>query len=453
MVNRQINRRDRDADRGGFDYRPTDPKKLKERAERRGGGFETFLTGGFQMFRAKSGENAIRICPPTWKGHDHFGLEIWVHGFIGFEKASYLCPKKMLGKKCPICEAAAELLSAGEKEDSDEVKAKQKILYWIIDREGDTSDPQPWAMSGQFDQEVSGRCNKRNGKVLEVDNPWEGHDITFRRTGQKKMTRYVNVDVDPDRTPLADRQKETQRILDFLNDNPLDKILKYRDYETLKTAIDGKGGKDADDEDEDEDDKKASRRRDQDEDGEQDTRRSRRSSRDEDDEDTSRDRPKRNRSRDADEDEEEAPRRSSRTREEDEDDDAPRKRRSRDDDEDDDDRPRRRNREDDDDDDGGKRGSRRSSEDDEDEDDRSSRSRNKRERQDDEDDDRPRGRRSRDADDEDEEKPRPRLARRVVAKEDAEDEEDMPQGRSRRSRDEDMDEQLPSSRRATRNRD
>jgi hypothetical protein len=414
MVNRQINRRDKDAGRGGFDYTPSDPKKLKERAERRGGGFDTYFNGGFQMFRAKQGENAIRIMPPTWKGHQHFGLEIWVHGFIGLDRSSYLCPKKMLGKKCAICEAAAEALSAGEKEDSDELKAKMKVLYWILDREGDSGDPQPWAVSGQFDQEVSGRCNKRSGKVLEVDNPWEGHDVTFRRTGQQLATRYINVDVDPDRTAIADREKETQRLLDFVQDNPLDKILKYYDYDHLHGAIAGKSKDEDEDLDDDGDKKGRKRRADADED-DGDRSSKRRGSRDEEDEGAESDRPKRSRSRDdddekedrrrsKDEDEEETPRRR-RSRDEDEDEEDDRKHRARSRDEDEDERPRKNRREDDSDAD----------------EDRGSKPRNKREREDDEDEARPRGKRSR-ADDDDE-------------------------------GDDDRDEDPPSSRRAKRGRD
>lgn len=422
MVNRQINRRDKDAHRGGFDYRPSDPKKLKERAERRGGGFDSYFIGGVNTFRPKAGENAIRICPPTWKDHEHFGYEVWVHGFIGLERSSYLCPKKMLGKKCPICELAAETLQAGEKEDSDQIKAKQKVLYWLIDREGDSSDPLVWAVSGQFDQDISGRCNKRNGKVLEIDNPWDGHDVTFRRTGQGLATRYLNVDIDPDTSPLADREKETNRLLDFLKEKPLDSILKYHSYDQLKMAIEGKA-KDEDDEIDERSSRKSSRHDDEEDDG--DSRGSKRSSRSRGDDDEPDERPRRA-SRD---EEEERPRSRRRDAEEEEADDrGSRRSRSRDDEEDE--RPARRSSRDDDDERDQDRGSIRRSRD-EDEDDRGDKrrrpadddgeedeggrgSRNKRERQDDEDDDRPRGKRSRADDDAGDEEPPPssRRARR-----------------------------------------
>lgn len=435
MVNRQINRRDKDAHRGGFDYRPSDPKKLKERAERRGGGFDGFLIGGVNMFRPKAGENAIRICPPTWKDHDHFGLEVWVHGFIGLERSSYLCPKKMLGKKCPICELAAETLQAGEKEDSDQIKAKMKVLYWLIDREGDSSEPQIWAVSGQFDQDISGRCNKRNGKVLEVDNPWDGHDVTFRRTGQGLNTRYLNVDIDPDTSPLADREKETNRLLEFLKEKPIDSVLKYYGYDHLKGAIEGKA-KDEDDEIDERGSRKTSRH--DDDEGEGDSRGSKRTSRsrgddDEPDERRSRalrddeedERPRRrdrdeeeerprSRRRDAEEGEEADDRGSRRSRSRDEEDERPARRSSRDDDDErDQDRgSSRRVRDEDEDDRGGKR--RRPVDDDGAEDEGGRGSRNKRERQDDEDDDRPRGKRSRADDDagDDEPPPSSRRARR-----------------------------------------
>src|SRR4051794_25607717 len=107
MVNRQVNRRDRDSG-GGFVYRGSDPKKLKERSEQSGGQFDSIFKNGIDSYKTVQGDNYVRILPPTFTDADHFGLEVWQHGYVGVDKSTYLCRDKMLGKHCPICAAAKE---------------------------------------------------------------------------------------------------------------------------------------------------------------------------------------------------------------------------------------------------------------------------------------------------------------------------------------------------------
>lgn len=452
MVNTQTTRRDK-GERGGFDYRPTNPKKLKERAERTGGGFDTYFKPGINIYKNKVGENCVRICPPTFKDHEHFGLEIWVHGWVGPDKASFLCPKKMKGKKCCVCDSAAEALDAGEKEEGDDLKPKQKVIYWVIDRDGDSDDPEVWPVSWTMDKDISGRCEKRSGKILELDNPWNGHDVTFRRTGQGLKTRYTGIDVDSEKTPLADTKKGIQRLLDFLQEHPLDEILKYHTNDQMQAALEGGAAEKDEDLDEDEGDEKRGKRR--------------RGRDDEDEEDGRKSRSTRARSGD-DEDEEEEPSGKRRAR-----------RSSEDDDEEGETSRRRRGRDDDgDEDDGGKKKRKRPSDEDEDEDEdqpkRRRRSRDEDEvdpadEDEDEDEDGDDDRRTSkakktkrkpvaDADEEDEEEPRAK--RRNRAKDDDDERDDAPRSKKRKSRDDDGDEDEeeeeveeddpPSSRRAKR---
>lgn len=433
MVNTQTTRRDK-GDRGGFDYRPTNPKKLKERAERTGGGFDTYFKPGINIYKNKVGENCVRICPPTFKEHEHFGLEIWVHGWVGPDKASFLCPKKMKGKKCCVCDAAAEALDAGEKEEGDDLKPKQKVIYWVLDRDGDSDDPEVWPVSWTMDKDISGRCEKRSGKILELDNPWNGHDVTFRRTGQGLKTRYTGIDVDSEKTPLAETKKGIQRLLDFLQEHPLDEILKYHTPDQMQAALEG-GAAEKDehlDDDEDEgDEKKGKRRRGRDDEDEDDDERKSRSTR--------------SRSRD-DEDEEEEPSSKRRARrpsaDDDEESEAPRRGRGRDDDGDEDDggkkkRKRPRDEEADEEEDQPKRGRRSRDEDEEDPADEDE------DADEDGDDDRrtskaKKTKRQPVADEEDEEEPRTK--RRGRAKDDDDADDDAPRSKKRKARDDDRDE-------------
>src|ERR1700693_6132381 len=91
--------------RSGFSYTPRDPDKVKERAEQTGSRFDSPFIDRFDTFRPKVGDNLIRILPPTWDDHDHYGFDIWVHSYIGPDNGTYLCLNKMQNKPCPICKA------------------------------------------------------------------------------------------------------------------------------------------------------------------------------------------------------------------------------------------------------------------------------------------------------------------------------------------------------------
>lgn len=402
MVNSQMKRRDKTKPRG-FNYRPSDPKKLKARAEASGGDFETYIKQGFDLYKPRNGENVLRIMPPTFKDAEHFGYEFYCHSFVGPGRSSFMCLRKMKNKPCAACELEVELRKDGDADDADKMKPKKKVIYWIRDREGEGDDPELWQASSAMDKEISGRCERRSGKVLEIDNPWEGHDVSFRKTGQMLKTRYTKVDVDSDATPLADSKKEIDRLLAFIEENPLTSVLRYHTYEQMEAELDGgKARKDDDlddDEDEDEDEKPSKKGKgkrrvaasndddDEDDDEDEDDRPKkgkgkRKSSRDDDEEE------------DDDEDEDEKPKRRGRVASKDDDEDDADEDEDEDDEDEDDDKPAKRSskrsskRDDDEDED--------DADDDEDEDDRPAKRRAKRdpEEDDDEDDERPSSRRA-----------------------------------------------------------
>lgn len=395
MVNRLKNKRD-DRKGKGFTYKERDPKKLKERAEQQGGTFDSIFKQGVDTWRPKQGDNQVRILPPTWDGHDHYGYDVYVHSYVGADQSTYLCPKKMKNDRCPICEAAAEAKAAGETEDAKDLQVKKQSLVYILDRNGeDPEQPQVWAMSWTFDRDIAALCHtKKTGKLLTIDHPDKGYDVMFKRTGTKLQTRYVGIQIDREATPILDDEDDQDRVLDFIQGAPLDSLLKFYDEDYLQKVVDGTGEKGAD-KDEDEDDDRGSRRR---------------RSRDDDDEDA---KPARRRGKADDDDEEEKPSRRSRGKADDDDEEAkPARRRGRDADDDEEEKPARR----------------RSRDDDEEE--------------------KPRGRRSRD--DDEEEKPARRRGRDADDDGDK-DEEEKPRGR--RSRDDDEDEGRGSRKRSSRDTD
>ena len=394
--------------RSGFSYQRRSEKSVRERAEQTGGRFDSPFKPGFDTFRPKPGDNLIRILPPTWEGeHENFGMDIWVHGWVGPDNGSYLCLSKMKGKPCPICDAAKECKDAGEADDAKKLEAKRRVLTWILDRDGeDPNQPVLYSMSWTTDRDINALCtNKRTGKVLYIDNPDEGYDIQFKRKGTTATnTEYYAWQVDRDSSPLSDSPKEQEKILEFIQENPLDSVLKYYNAEYLEKVMSG-----------------AVEQKDPDEEEEEETK-----TRDEDEEE---DRPRRSKAKDDDEIVEEIPR-NKRVRsdeDEEEEDERPSRRRAGDaDDEEEDDRPKRRAKADEEEE--GEEETRptkrvrtRRGDDDEEEEEQPSRSR--RSKDDDEEEEEPRSKRSRDdGDEEDDDRPVRSKSRR--SKDDDEEEDD-----------------------------
>lgn len=272
---------------GGFSYKKRTADDVKKRAEQSGGRFDSPFKQGFDVFRPKDGENLIRILPPTWDDHDHYGLDVWMHRFIGADNSNYLCANKMLGKHCPACDEAKAAKDAGEDDEAKSLQPQKRTLVWIIDRDDESNTPQIWDMSWAQDRDIAALCHiKRTGKVLLIDHPEDGYDLTVKKVGKGLKTRYTFI-VDRESSPIHDEQKEQDKILEFITENPLTDVLRYDTAAHIEKQLSGTApSKDEDLDDDDDKPRKKKRSRD----------------RDEEEED---EKPKRRRGRDADEDEEE----------------------------------------------------------------------------------------------------------------------------------------------------
>lgn len=236
-----------------FKYQERDSDAVRKRAEQKGGKFDSILKSGFDSWRPADGENAIRILPPTWDEHDHYGYDIWVHSYVGPDKSTYLCPQKMLNKPCPICKAQREAHNAGEEEDAKQLQATRRVAVWILDRDADRPTPVLWTMSWSQDRDIAALCqNKRTGKVLLIDHPNHGYDILFSRTGKGLNTRYVGLAVDREETAALEDEDELEKVLEYIQENPIPDTLNFYDEAYLANVIEGTAeGKDEDLEDDD----------------------------------------------------------------------------------------------------------------------------------------------------------------------------------------------------------
>lgn len=239
---------------GKFVYKKTDPKKIHERANQSGGQFDGILKSGVDSWRPAEGDNTIRILPATWEPHDHYGFDVWAHERVGVDKGTYPCLAKMKKKRCPICEMVAECQEAGEDEDAKAMMAKRKVVCYIIDRDDDKPIPKIYVMSWTMDRDITALCeNKKTGKVLYIDHPDDGYDVSFKRKGTNLNTRYIGVSIDREASAISESTKTQDSIMEFLQENPVPSVIKYYDEKYLEQIIQGKG-KDKDEElDEDED--------------------------------------------------------------------------------------------------------------------------------------------------------------------------------------------------------
>lgn len=381
-----------------FHYRGRDAKDVKERQNQSGSSFDHYLNFKVSRYKVNDGENNLRILPPTWddvkRWGKNWGIEIWVHGFIGPDNSNFLCPNKMSGEDCPLCSARHDLVNTGEEDDEDaanKLKPGKRILVWVIDRDNEKDGPQVFAMPWTVEREIATRSTeKKTGKVILIDAPEDGYDISFERTGTGLKTKYIGVDVARDPSAISDSEKTQEKWLDYIQENALPEVLKFHDADYMEAVYMGKKSRKEEGEDDEDDDDKDSKKK-----SKSKAKPSRKSSED-DDEDEDED----------DDDEDEKPSKSKKSKSKSKDDED-----EEEDDEDEDEKPKR----------GGKKASKASEEDEEDSEDdddepkpKKSSKRSSKEEDDDEDED----------EDDEDEKPRKKSKSKDDEDEDEEGDED-----------------------------
>lgn len=239
MVKRVGSKNVKKKKKSGFVYKKRSAEDVKRRAEQSGARFDSYIKSNFDMFRPKEGENQIRILPPTWDDADHYGFDVWLHRYIGGDNSSYLCLDKMQNKPCPICRESSRAKKAGEDDEAKELAPKKAVVAWVIDRDDDSMTPQLWAMSWSQDRDISDLCRlKKDGKVLMLDDPDEGFDVTIKRTGKGLKTRYQYI-IDREPSPISEDQEEQETILEYIMENPIPETLMYHPAAKMEKCLSG----------------------------------------------------------------------------------------------------------------------------------------------------------------------------------------------------------------------
>lgn len=247
-----------------FEYKKRSKKDIQRNKQRvEGNGRASPIRGDIIRFQPKEGENNVRILPPgpSWQDYGHYGYVTFTHYSVGADQGAYACPTKMAGQPCPICEERA----ATDESDDDyrrQLSPSKQVAVYVIDRDKEDEGPKLWLMPAtKIDAEILTRStDKRTGEVLNVDDPEEGYDVTFTKSGSGLGTQYSGVDIARNATPLSDDEDQMDEWLEYVTENPIPEIIQIPDYDDLKAVFEGGPAKEEEEEEEPEPAPRASRK-------------------------------------------------------------------------------------------------------------------------------------------------------------------------------------------------
>jgi gp32 DNA binding protein like len=224
-----------------FKYQARTAEHVKVRAEQQGGMYDNIFQN-YPTFKAKVGNNLLRVLPPTWDKADHYGYDIYRHESIGPDNSMYLCLKEMKGEACPVCEERSELDRLGETKDAAELKPRHRVVVWIVDRDQEKEGPMIWDMSWTMDKDIAALSeNKRTGEILLIDHPDEGYDFEFSREGTTMTnTKYVGKSIARRPSPINDDPEIQDQWLNFITEHPIPTVLNFYSYEHIASVFSGK---------------------------------------------------------------------------------------------------------------------------------------------------------------------------------------------------------------------
>jgi len=219
-----------------FVYRERSQAAIHNRATKQGGDFQGYVRDEFRVYKVRPGENCIRILPPTWES-EHYGMDIYSHWNIGPDKATILCLRRMANQPCPVCEEVNRLDKSGDPEAAKELSPRLGILTWIVDRKAEAAGEEAlmlYNIPPSLDRDIQKHSQDRQtGSYFVIDNPYDGFDIYFDKTGDRLQTRYTGVERANQPTSVD------QSYLDAIAETPVPDTLNWRDYDEIAMMFSG----------------------------------------------------------------------------------------------------------------------------------------------------------------------------------------------------------------------
>lgn len=224
-----------------FTYQQRTKEDIKERANNRGGNFDSIFLSSYKVYKVREGKNLLRILPPTWEKPKHYGYDIWVYYGIGADNQSYLSLSKMKNEKDPIAEARTVASRDGDDNLARALQARQRILMWVIDRNAEDEGPQLWPAAFTVDKDLASLSFDDDTKeVSYIDDPESGRDFRFHKEGEGLKTKYPAAKMKLlAESPLHEDAELAADWLDYVTQHPLPAVLQFYDYDHIAAAFDG----------------------------------------------------------------------------------------------------------------------------------------------------------------------------------------------------------------------
>jgi hypothetical protein len=183
-----------------------------------------------------------------------------MHRYVGAYNGTYPCLQRMKGEDCPICAEEQAARKSGDQDGAKKLNAQPFWCCYVLERDSEApTKPQVWIMSNRQDDEIlSLTKDKRSGEPIQVSDPENGFDLSFRRTQTGKdvmTTRYDAFVFDRSPSPVLDKARDAEDLLDEITDNTVPDVIKYYEADYLHRAMSGSVEQKDDDLDDDDEPK------------------------------------------------------------------------------------------------------------------------------------------------------------------------------------------------------
>lgn len=220
-------------------YKKKNVDLIKKKATRFSGDSDAMYKEAFQRFSPESGTNKVRLLPAN---DEYWGIEVYIHWLdVDGNNRPYLCPKKMKGEDCPICDEAKKARADGDEKYEKQLRPSEKLLTWVIDRNNEEDGPKLWDIPKMVEIDINGGAvDEDTNEPLPLDDPADGYDIRFTKEGKGLNTRYHSVNIARRESPLHDDEDTAIAWLDFIEENPLEEVINVYPPEHLAAVFNGK---------------------------------------------------------------------------------------------------------------------------------------------------------------------------------------------------------------------
>lgn len=168
------------------------------------------------FYKAHSGKNLIRICPPREGARWLRPVGKHKIGSGMGEGNSITCPKVTYGTACPICAMASRIAKTKGAEAAEAFLPITRYYVAIIDLKSAESKIQIWDASMNLIRPLlSWIRDLDDDTVLDLR---AGNNYEFKKTGEAKKTRYTDTRVLPKATNIEDLGHDVDELMANLPD-------------------------------------------------------------------------------------------------------------------------------------------------------------------------------------------------------------------------------------------